>query len=109
MTLEQINLMLTHLPVDMTFVDENDRVVYYSEGPERIFPRSPAIIGREVRNCHPPNSVHMVTKILEPSNQAPGTRRLSGSNWVANLSISATSRSEMPKGTTGDASTSART
>ncbi|MFC1882638.1 DUF438 domain-containing protein, partial [Thermodesulfobacteriota bacterium] len=56
MTLEQINLVLTHLPVDLTFVDENDRVAYYSEGPERIFPRSPAIIGREVRNCHPPNS-----------------------------------------------------
>ena len=65
MTLEQINLVLTHLPVDLTFVDENDRVAYYSEGPERIFPRSPAIIGREVRNCHPPNSVHMVNKILD--------------------------------------------
>jgi DUF438 domain-containing protein len=64
LTLEQINLMLTHLPVDITFVDENDRVAYYSEG-ERIFPRSPAIIGREVRNCHPPNSVHMVNKILD--------------------------------------------
>jgi len=65
MTLEQINLMLTHLPVDLTFVDENDRVAYYSEGPERIFPRSPAIIGREVRNCHPPQSVHLVNKILD--------------------------------------------
>ena len=64
LTLEQINLVLTHLPVDLTFVDENDRVAYYSEG-ERIFPRSPAIIGREVRNCHPPNSVHMVNKILD--------------------------------------------
>jgi DUF438 domain-containing protein len=65
MTLEQINLMLTHLPVDLTFVDEDDRVAYYSEGPERIFPRSPAIIGREVRNCHPPKSVHLVNKILD--------------------------------------------
>ena len=65
MTLEQINLMLTHLPVDLTFVDENDRVAYYSEGPERIFPRSPAIIGREVRNCHPPKSVHLVNNILD--------------------------------------------
>jgi len=65
MTLEQINLMLTHLPVDLTFVDENDRVAYYSEGPERIFPRSPGIIGREVRNCHPPKSVHLVNKILD--------------------------------------------
>lgn len=65
MSLEQINLMLTHLPVDLTFVDENDRVAYYSEGPERIFPRSPAVIGREVRNCHPPKSVHIVNKILD--------------------------------------------
>jgi DUF438 domain-containing protein len=65
MTLEQINLMLTHLPVDLTFVDEDDRVAYYSEGPERIFPRSPAVIGREVRNCHPPKSVHLVNKILD--------------------------------------------
>jgi DUF438 domain-containing protein len=65
MQLEQINLMLTHLPVDLTFVDENDRVAYFSEGPERIFPRSPAIIGREVRNCHPPKSVHVVNKILD--------------------------------------------
>lgn len=65
MTFDQINLMLTHLPVDLTFVDENDRVAYYSEGPERIFPRSPAIIGREVRNCHPPKSVHLVNKILD--------------------------------------------
>jgi DUF438 domain-containing protein len=65
MTLEQINLMLKHLPVDLTFVGADDRVAYYSEGPERIFPRSPAIIGREVRNCHPPKSVHIVNKILD--------------------------------------------
>lgn len=65
MTFNQINLMLKHLPVDLTFVDADDRVAYYSEGMERIFPRSPAIIGREVRNCHPPKSVHIVNKILD--------------------------------------------
>jgi hypothetical protein len=65
LTLEQLNLVLTHLPVDLTFVDRDDRVAYYSEGPERIFPRSPAIIGREVRNCHPPKSLHLVNKILD--------------------------------------------
>lgn len=65
LTVGQINLMLKHLPVDLTFVDENDRVAYYSEGPERIFPRSPGIIGREVRNCHPPKSVHVVNMILD--------------------------------------------
>ena len=60
-----INLMLTHLPVDLTLVDENDRVAYYSQGKERIFPRSPGIIGREVQRCHPPKSVHIVNKILD--------------------------------------------
>ncbi len=59
-----INLMLTHLPVDLTLVDENNRVAYYSQGKERIFPRSPGIIGREVQRCHPPESVHIVNKIL---------------------------------------------
>ena len=62
---QQINLMLTNLPIDMTYVDQNDRVRYYSQGRERIFPRSPAVIGRAVQNCHPPNSVHVVEKILE--------------------------------------------
>ncbi|MEW6266888.1 MAG: DUF438 domain-containing protein [Thermodesulfobacteriota bacterium] len=65
LTPEQINLVLTHLPVDVTFVDENDRVAYYSQGKERIFPRSPAIIGREVRHCHPPKSLHKVNRILD--------------------------------------------
>ncbi len=60
-----VNLMLTHLPVDLTLVDENDRVAYYSQGRERIFPRSPGIIGREVQRCHPPESVHIVNGILD--------------------------------------------
>jgi len=61
---EMINLMLTHLPVDLTLVGADDRVLYFSQGKERIFPRSPGIIGREVRNCHPPKSVHIVEEIL---------------------------------------------
>ncbi len=64
LTADQVNLMLTHLPVDISFVNENDEVVYYSATPERIFPRSPGIIGRRVQNCHPPKSVGMVEKIL---------------------------------------------
>jgi DUF438 domain-containing protein len=62
---EQINLILTHLPVDISFVDENDKVAYYSQTEDRIFPRSPGIIGRSVQNCHPPKSVHIVEKILQ--------------------------------------------
>ncbi len=65
LNLEQINLMLKNLPLDVTYVDENDRVRYYSQGRERIFPRSPAVIGRVVQNCHPPASVHVVEKILD--------------------------------------------
>jgi DUF438 domain-containing protein len=61
----QINLLLTNLPVDVTFVDENDEVRYFSETRERIFPRSPAIIGRKVQLCHPPTSVHRVQQILD--------------------------------------------
>ena len=61
----QINLMLRNLPLDITYVDENDQVRYYSQGRERIFPRSPAVIGRAVQNCHPPASVHVVERILE--------------------------------------------
>jgi hypothetical protein len=65
LTPEQVNLMLKHLPVDITFVDENDRVAYYSAGKHRIFPRSPGIIGREVKRCHPPTSVHVVENIVK--------------------------------------------
>jgi PAS domain S-box-containing protein len=65
MNVEQINLMLQFLPVDLTYVDENDRVLFYNRGEERVFPRSAAVIGREVRFCHPPKSVGTVLKILE--------------------------------------------
>jgi DUF438 domain-containing protein len=61
---EQINLLLTNLPVDISFVDENDTVVYYSATRERIFPRTPGVIGRKVQNCHPPKSLDVVTQIL---------------------------------------------
>ena len=65
LTIKQIDMMLKNLPVDITFVDENDTVRYYSESPERIFKRTPAIIGRQVQNCHPPASVDKVLKIVE--------------------------------------------
>ncbi len=64
LTLEQIDLMVRALPFDVSYVDEHDRVRFYSEG-DRVFPRSPAAIGREVRNCHPPKSVAAVERILE--------------------------------------------
>ena len=48
----------------MTFVDENDQVQYFSAGKERLFPRSPGIIGRKVQNCHPPKSIDVVNQIV---------------------------------------------
>ncbi len=57
--------VLNTLPVDMTFVDKNDKVKYFSQGSDRVFTRSRAIINRDVRHCHPPSSVHIVEKILE--------------------------------------------
>lgn len=65
LTQKQLNLLLNNLPVDITFVDEQDTVRYFTLGKERIFQRSKAIIGRQVKNCHPPDSVHIVEKILE--------------------------------------------
>lgn len=65
LTPDQINLMLTHLPIDITFVDEHGQVRYYSQGMHRIFPRSPGIIGRKVQDCHPVDSVHVVNRIVE--------------------------------------------
>lgn len=65
MTVEQVNLLLKTMPLDLTFVDENDKVIFYNRGEERVFPRSAGIIGREVKFCHPPKSVGTVLKIIE--------------------------------------------
>ncbi len=65
LSIEQINLMLTNLPVDVTFVDENDEVRFFSQTKERIFERQAAIIGRKVQLCHPPSSMDKVQKILD--------------------------------------------
>ena len=64
LTPEQVDLILRALPVDVSFVDENDTIVYYSEK-KRIFVRVPAVIGRKVQNCHPAKSVGVVEKILK--------------------------------------------
>ncbi len=62
---EELTYVLNTLPFDITFVDKDDIVKYFSEGKERAFPRTKAIIGRNVSNCHPPASVHIVEKIVE--------------------------------------------
>jgi DUF438 domain-containing protein len=65
LTPEQIDLMLKTLPVDLSYVDETDTLVYYSETRDRIFKRTPAVIGRKVQNCHPAQSVATVEAILQ--------------------------------------------
>ncbi len=63
-TPEELLAVLNTLPVDITFVDRNDKVKYFSQGKERIFDRNRAILGRDVRMCHPPSSVHIVDQII---------------------------------------------
>ncbi len=63
-SLDQLELIFGSLPVEMTMIDENDKVVFFSDSDNRIFPRSSAIIGRDVQNCHPPESVHIVNEII---------------------------------------------
>lgn len=65
LTPQQIEMIFNHLPVDITFVDENDTVQYFSTPKKRTFTRTNAVIGRKVQNCHPPESVWMVEEILE--------------------------------------------
>jgi DUF438 domain-containing protein len=64
LSLEQLTALFATLPVDLTFVDADDRVAFFSEGPNRVFSRSRAVIGRKVQNCHPPRSVDVVDRIL---------------------------------------------
>ncbi|HBV67953.1 MAG TPA: PAS sensor protein [Clostridiales bacterium] len=65
LTFDEILMVFGALPVDLTFVDENNRVRFFTKPKDRIFPRSAAVIGRDVKNCHPPESVHVVEEIIE--------------------------------------------
>lgn len=64
-TEEELLSILNTLPFDVTFVDRDDKVKYFSQGAERIFPRNRAILNRDVRFCHPPASAHIVDKIID--------------------------------------------
>ncbi|MGE5632089.1 MAG: DUF438 domain-containing protein [Caulobacteraceae bacterium] len=65
LTPKEISFMLNTLPVDITFIDKDGAVKYFSQSKERIFARTKAVIGRQVQNCHPPASVHIVEKLIE--------------------------------------------
>ena len=62
---DELVAVLNTLPFDITYVDKDDKVRYFSQSNERIFPRATSVIGRNVSNCHPPASVHIVEKIVE--------------------------------------------
>ncbi len=64
LSVTELTHLLNTLPVDITFVGKDDTVRYFSQAAERVFPRTKAIIGREVANCHPPASVHIVEGIV---------------------------------------------
>lgn len=63
-SMKEIEALFIHLPIDITFVDKDDKVRFFSHSPNRVFERNLAIIGRDVRMCHPPGSVHIVEQIL---------------------------------------------
>lgn len=62
--LQRATMLFDSLPLDITYVDENDKVRYFNRAKDRFFPRSPAVIGRDVSNCHPPESIHVVEEIV---------------------------------------------
>lgn len=76
---EELLAVLNTLPVDITFVDSDDKVKYFSQGRERIFDRNRAILGRDVRMCHPPSSVHVVEQILDDFKSG---RQSSAAFWI---------------------------
>jgi DUF438 domain-containing protein len=77
--LNELESLFRTLPIDITFVDKDDKVKFFSLGPDRVFVRNRAIIGRDVRMCHPPASVHVVEQILDDFR---GNRHDSAAFWI---------------------------
>jgi len=76
---EEIESMLNSLPIDITFVDSEDTVRYFNKGEERIFPRTKAVIGRKVQQCHPPKSIHIVNQVIDDLRKG---KRKSADFWI---------------------------
>jgi hypothetical protein len=79
MTPEELTAIFNTIPFDMTFVDRDDTVRYFTQGRERIFNRNRAILGRKVQFCHPPSSVGTVQKILDDFHAG---REKSAAFWI---------------------------
>jgi hypothetical protein len=76
---EVLAAVLDALPVEISFVDENDTVRYFNKNGDRIFPRPPAVIGRKVQDCHPKKSLHKVNQILD---DFKNNKRSSAEFWI---------------------------
>lgn len=79
LTMEELEGIMNHLPIDMTFIDKDDTVKYFNQAPDRVFVRSASVIGRSVQNCHPPRSVSTVEDMLEDFKSG---RSKSESFWI---------------------------
>ena len=69
-----LEVILNTLPVEVSFINANDEVVYFNKNGDRIFPRPRSIIGRKVQQCHPQTSLHKVIEILDAFKR--GTREV---------------------------------
>ena len=76
---ELLEAIFDTLPLDVTYVDENDTVRYYSKHDERVFRRTPAVIGRQVQNCHPKDSLDKVVQVIE---ELKSGKRKSAEFWI---------------------------
>lgn len=76
---EVLAAVLDALPVEISFVDENDTVRYFNKNGDRIFPRPPSVIGRRVQDCHPKKSLHKVNQILD---DFKNNKRSSAEFWI---------------------------
>ena len=76
---EVLDAVLNALPVEISFVDENDAVRYFNKNGDRIFPRPPTVIGRKVQDCHPKKSLHKVNQILD---DFKNNKRSSAEFWI---------------------------
>ena len=76
---ELLEALFDTLPLDVTYVDENDTVRYYSKHDERVFRRTSAVIGRQVQNCHPKDSLDKVSQVVEALKSG---KRKSAEFWI---------------------------
>lgn len=81
-SIEELEALFIHLPIDITFVDKDDKVRFFSHSPKRVFERNRSIIGRDVRMCHPPGSVHVVEQILKDFKSGKENK---AAFWISNF------------------------